>query len=98
MREMTKSTLGAGLALSLFGLQAMTEALRGRRPGETGPTPDDIDALTRAMVDQTDGALRETFQVCDKVQRGLVDLAFGFLDRTPLRPGGAMGTQDPGAQ
>jgi hypothetical protein len=90
MRELTKSTLSAGLAMSLFGMQTVMNVFRMSRNGGPNPAQQALDAVTQAMVDQTGNALRETFQVGDKVQRGLVDMTFRFLTLAPLRPGGGM--------
>jgi hypothetical protein len=90
MRELTKSTLSAGLAMSLFGMQSMLNMFR--RPFAGGPdsTQEALDTVTQAIVDQTGDALRETFNVADKVQRGMVDMTFGFLMLAPMQSGGGM--------
>jgi hypothetical protein len=90
MRELTKSTLSAGLAMSLFGMQTMMNAFRMSPTGGPNPAQAALDAVTQTMVDQTGKGLRETFQVGDKVQRMLVDLSFEFLTLAPLRPGRGM--------
>jgi hypothetical protein len=90
MRELTKSTLSAGLAMSLFGMQTMMNVFR--RPSTSGPSPaqEGLDAVTQAIVDQTGNTLRETFQAGDKVQRRLVDMSFQILTLGMMRPGGGM--------
>jgi hypothetical protein len=90
MRELTKSTLSAGLAMSLFGPQAMMDVFRRSDDGGRNRACDDLDAVTQAMVDRTGDILRETFQFGDRLQRGLVDMTFGFLTLAPLRSGGGM--------
>src|SRR5438045_1140953 len=93
MRELTKSTFSAGLAMSLFGMQTMMNAFRRRpRGGGPSPTAEALDAVTQAMADQSGDALRETFQAGDKVQRELVDLTFRFMTLAPMRPAGGMST------
>jgi hypothetical protein len=90
MRELTKSTLSAGLAMSLFGMQTMMNAFRRPQAGGPSRAVEDLDAVTKAVVERTGNMLRETFQMGDKVQRGLVDMTFGFLTLAPLRSGGGM--------
>jgi hypothetical protein len=90
MRGLTKSTLSAGLAMSLFGMQALIDAFRRSEDGGRSRAVEDLDAVTEAMIDQTGDILRETFQVGDKLQRGLVDMTFGFFTLAPLRSGGGM--------
>jgi hypothetical protein len=90
MRELTKSTLSAGLAMLLFGMQAMLNTFRRSEDGGRSLAAEDFDAITQAMVDRTGDILRETFQVGDKLQRGLVDMTFGLLTLAPLRSGGGM--------
>ena len=89
MRELTKSTLSAGLAMSLFGMQTMMNAFRRPQPGAPNSAQDAVDMVTQAMVDNTSGALREAFQAGDKVQRTLVDMTFQFMTLAPLRAGGS---------
>jgi hypothetical protein len=90
MRELTKSTLSAGLAMSLFGTQAMLDVFRRSSEGGRSRAAEDLDAVTEAMVDRTGDILRETFHLGDKLQRGLIDMTFGFLALAPLRTGGGM--------
>jgi hypothetical protein len=92
MRELTKSTFSASLAMPLFGMQVMMDAFRRSRDGGRSLAVEDLDSATHAMVDRTGNLLRETFQIADRFQRGLVDMTFGFLTLAPLRSGGGMST------
>ena len=86
MRDLTKSTFSAGLAMSLLGMQQMCGLFRRpRNNGERSSTTGSLDAVTQAMVDQYSDPLRETFRVGDRVQRELIDLTFGFLTLNPFR-------------
>ena len=98
MRELTKSTLSAGLAMSLFGMQTMMNVLRRSRDGGPNPAQDALDTVTQTVVDQTGNTLRETFQVGDKVQRELVDLTFRFLTFAPMGRGSGISTMTGAAQ
>jgi hypothetical protein len=92
MRELTKSSLSAGLAMSLFGMQTMLNAFRRPPAGGPNPAQEALDTVTQTIVNQTGDTLRETFQVADKLQRGLVDMTFSFLTLAPLQSGGGMST------
>jgi hypothetical protein len=87
MRELTKSTLSAGLAMSVFGMQTMMNAFRRSQPGGPNSAVQGLDSITQAMIDNTSSNLRETFQAADKVQRDLVDLTFRFMTLGAMRPG-----------
>jgi hypothetical protein len=90
MSELIKSSLSVGLAMPLFGMQALMDVFRRSEDGGRIRAVDDLDAVTQAMVDKTGNLLRESFQFGDRLQRGLVDMTFGFLTLAPLRMGGGM--------
>lgn len=102
MRELTKSGLSAGLAMSIFGMQQMMNLFRRRRSDETPRTAEALNTVAQAMVDQSGEALRETFHAGDKLQRELVDMMFRMLrlgsanppDRSSSFAGAARRTQD----
>jgi hypothetical protein len=87
MRNLTKSTLSAGLAMSLLGVQTLVGMVRSRRPGEPDRASDALDAVTREAINRCGDTVRETFHAGDKVQRELVDLAFGMFTLAPFRDG-----------
>jgi hypothetical protein len=98
MRELTKSTLSAGLAMSLFGMQTMMNVLRRSPVGGPNPAQQALDTVTQAMVSQTGNTLRETFQVGDKIQREVVDLTFRVLTLAPMQGGSGTSTITDAAQ
>jgi hypothetical protein len=79
MRNLTKSTFSAGLAMSLFGIQSMMNAFRRPRTDGPNPTVEALDAVTQAVVDRSGDTFREAFHAGDKVQRELLDMAFRFM-------------------
>jgi hypothetical protein len=87
MRELTKSTLSAGLAMSLFGLQTMINMVRQQRFADAKPAQEPLDRVTQALVDNTGSMLRETFAAGDKLQRRMVDLTFRLLTMGSMRDG-----------
>ena len=92
MRELTKSTLSAGLAMSLFGMQTMMNAFR--RSPDGGPNPAARRTRRGHPGDgrQTGDTLRETFQVGDKVQRDAGRPDVSVPDPRALAGGGRMST------
>jgi hypothetical protein len=89
MRELTKSTLSAGLAMSLFGMQTMMNMFRRPQPGRANSAQTGMDAVTSAILDQSGQTMRDVFQAGDKIQREMVDVTFAFMTLAPLRPSGA---------
>src|SRR5262245_13482726 len=79
MREITKSTMSTGLAMSLFGMQQMMNLFRQQQAGGARPVSTSLDSVAQSMVDQCGDAIRETFRTTDKVQRGMIDLTFRML-------------------
>jgi hypothetical protein len=98
MREFTKSTISAGLAMSLFGTQVVRSVLQGRSPSATPGAQERIESVTQALLENTGGSLRETFQAGDKVQRAFVDAAFRFMSLGSMRGTGASGMMIGAAQ
>jgi len=92
VREITKSSLSAGLAMSVFGLQQFMNLCRPRRSNGASTAAESLNSVAQAMVDQSSDALRETFHASDKIQRGLVDMTFRLLALEPLRSPGAAST------
>ena len=67
-------------AVSLFGLQQMTDALSGKRSESGGSSAAEaFDALVRTSIEQCSSAVRETYEVGDKLQRDLVDTMFRLI-------------------
>lgn len=81
MRELTKSMLSMSWALPSFGLQQMLNVTRPDRAAAA------FDAVTRSTLDQLGDTAKSTFQAGDQIQRGMVDVAFAFLDPRFFDPG-----------
>ncbi|MEQ1825197.1 MAG: hypothetical protein ABL921_04600 [Pirellula sp.] len=80
MQQITKSLGSFTWAMSLFGLQQMTDAI-GASTGKSGSN-NSIEALnevTRVSLEQCSASVRETFEVGDMIQRNMVDLFFGVI-------------------
>src|SRR5262252_2886905 len=78
--DLTKSTLSFSWAMSLFGIEQLTNMLIPQRPSQ----PDHrvttaFNAVTQATEEQLSGVFKGVFRAGDQLQRGMVDLMLGFL-------------------
>jgi hypothetical protein len=93
MRDFTKSLSSLSWAMTLFGLQQLTNMMK---PMENGVAASKVieafDSVTRSTQGQMGEALGSAFQTGDKVQRSMFDLMFAMFG------GQAMGSMMPGAQ
>jgi len=86
MREFTKAFFSYSLALSLFGVKQMANILTpAGRYENRGKATKAFGSLTNATTDQFDETLQSTFRALDKVQRGVINLAFSFTMPSPAR-------------
>src|SRR5438874_2208733 len=74
MRDLTKSVLTFPWALSMFGVQQVTKLMAPPSEDRMAGTAAAFDAVTKATEQQLDGWFKQTYQVGNTVQRGLVDL------------------------
>jgi hypothetical protein len=82
MREFTKSLFSYALAVSLFPIRQAQNAFNTKDDGEhEGAATRAAMAVANATADQFGETLSSAFRMLDNVQRGLVGLAFSFLDR-----------------
>jgi hypothetical protein len=97
MRELAKSMLGYSWAVSMFGVQQVTNLLM---PGNGKPMAKATDAfnqVTAATLDQLGDTMRATFRAGDQLQRGIVDMMLGGFMMGPCNPERWMGgSNDPG--
>jgi haloalkane dehalogenase len=78
VREFTKSALSFSWAMSMFGAQQVAGLFAPSKSAK------DFDGVTGAAREEFGEALRALFGEGDRVQRGIVDLAFGlFPPRLP---------------
>jgi hypothetical protein len=76
MRDMTKSMMSFSWAMSMFGLK---QALALFNPQSAGNAAASFEEVTRATESQLGSLTRSTFQAGDRLQRGMIDMAFGML-------------------
>ena len=83
MREFTKSMFSFSWAMSLFGMQQMTNWMTAQDPSRPrGKATEAFDRVTQATEEQLGDVLKETFKAGDKFQRAMVDMMLGaFMPR-----------------
>ena len=87
IRDLTKSMLSFSWAMSLFGVEQLTNTLIPQRPSQpTHRATAAFNAVTQATEEQLDGMLKGVFKAGDQLQRGIVDLMFGFLSLEAFNP------------
>jgi len=94
MREFTKSMTSFSWALSLFGLKQMANIVTPAQQGRSAPATDAFNEVAQCAEEQLGQTLRATFEAGDRLQRGAVDVMFGFF-LWPLDPR-AWGRMAPG--
>ena len=87
IRDLTKSTLSFSWAMSLFGVQQLTNTLIPQRPSQPNHrVTTAFNAVTQAAEEQFSGVLKGVFNAGDQLQRGIVDLMFSFLSLEVSNP------------
>lgn len=83
MQQFTKSFGSFTWAMSLFGLQQMTDAL-GANSGksDSNKAVEALNEVTRVSLEQCGATVRETFEIGDKMQRNIVDMIFGVVPQS----------------
>jgi hypothetical protein len=88
MRELTRSMASFSWAVSLFGVEQMTNLLSPRRAADA------FGAVTRSAEGALGPGLRSAFQTGDRLQRAMVDASFGLVGLgggSPAANGGGAG-------
>lgn len=80
MRDLLKSTLTLPWAISMFGVQQLTNLVTPPPSGRLAGATSALDTVSDATAQQLDGWLKQTYNVGNGVQRALVDL---MMFRTP---------------
>lgn len=87
MREVTKSLGSLSYALSLFGARQALQLLTRPIPTGDHPTVREMDVVARAAEGQLGrGLFQRAFVAGDRVQRSVVDLAWGVVTLQALDP------------
>ena len=80
MRDLTKSALTLPWAISMFGLQQVTNLMSPPSPDRMAGATSAFDNVSDVTAQQLDGWLKQTYKIGTGVQRLLVDL---MMFRTP---------------
>lgn len=72
MRELARSMASFSWAMSLFGVEQMTNLVAPRRAAEA------LGTVARSAEGELGPRLRSAFQTGDRLQRAVVDLSFGL--------------------
>ena len=87
IRDLTKSALSFSWAMSLFGVEQLTNTLIPQSPSQPNHRATTaFDAVTHTAEEQLSGVLKGVFRAGDQLQRGIVDLTFGFLSLEAFNP------------
>lgn len=86
MRELSKSIGSFTLAFSLFGVEQLTRLAKRPVPTADHPTTSGLDALAHSAENELQGPLKTAYQAGDRVQRSMVELAWGFATLQVLDP------------
>ena len=82
MQQLTKSIGSFTWAMTLFGVQQLTNALGASRETGGGSANDAIgamDEVTQVSMSHCSTAMRQTYEMGDKIQRELLDMLFRVM-------------------
>jgi len=87
IRDLTKSMLSFSWAMSLFGIEQLTNTLIPQSPSQPNHRATTaFNAVTQAAEEQLGGMLKGVFKAGDQLQRGMVDIGLGFLSLEAFNP------------
>ena len=87
IRDLTKSMLSFSWAMSLFGVNQLTNTLIPQTPSQPNhKATTAFDAVTQATEEQLGSMLKGVFKAGDQLQKGMVDLMFGVLSLEAFNP------------
>jgi len=92
MSEFTKSALSFSWAMSVFGAQQLVNLLSPAQAAKA------FDGVARATERELDDVLGGAFRAGDALQRGMVDVALGWMDNDARRPAPAAPGRSPRSQ
>lgn len=89
MRELAKSAIGFSLAMSLFGLEQVGNALKKKKKGEhiEDRIRNDLESVTESTGQRLGERTQRVFEAGDKFQREVIDLLLDALKSDNLKPG-----------
>jgi hypothetical protein len=93
IRDLTKSMTSFSWAMSLFGVQQMTNLLMPQSPSQpTHRTTAAFNSVTQAAEEQLGQTLKEVYKAGDQLQKGATDLMMNFFTLEAFNPSQMMRT------
>jgi hypothetical protein len=86
MREVAKSMLGFGWAVSLFGVQQLSKVITSSPPQPGDLTAAEVEEVSRAVQSHLFGAAAIQFRAGDEWLRRVVDVVFDAASMQSLDP------------
>jgi hypothetical protein len=88
MRELAKSAIGFSLAMSLFGMEQLRNALKKKNEGEHKEDwiRDDLESVTEATGKRFSERTQRVFDAGDRFQREIIDLALDIFKSDDIKP------------
>lgn len=81
LRDLTKSITSYTWAMSVYGVQQMFNIMSPRKAA------DSFEKVTTATVNEMGQAMKDTFRVGDRIQRGMVDMMMAGMGMWGMDPG-----------
>lgn len=88
MRELAKSAIGFSLAMSLFGMDQIRNALKKHNEGERreDSIKSDLDSITETTGQHLSERTQRVFDAGDQFQREIIDLLVDAFRSDDLKP------------
>jgi hypothetical protein len=87
MRDLAKSMMTYGWAMSVFGIQQMIDLVTPGKGGDpAGRAAKALEDVTKATTDTLDSSLKSAFNAGDRLQGGMMDMMFGGFMGAGLDP------------
>ena len=88
MRELAKSAIGFSLAMSLFGMDQIRNALKKKNKGERRQDriKSDLDSITETTGQHLSERTQRVFDAGDQFQREIIDLLVDVFKSDDLKP------------
>jgi hypothetical protein len=88
MRDLTKSMMSYGWAMSVFGLQQMVNLMTPGQSGDPcGKAAKAFNDVTQATTDTLDSSLKAAYDAGNNMQSGVIDMMFGGFMAAGMDPG-----------
>lgn len=87
MRDLAKSMMSCGWALSIFGVQQMFHLMMPAHGGDSyGKATKAFNDVTNAAVGSLDASMKSTYEAGKSLQSGMIDMMFSGMMSAGLDP------------